>query len=33
VNTASSAAALAIGCFARARINDAMEYDLMGEVA
>jgi len=33
VNTASSASPLSIGCFTRARINDAMEYDLMGEVA
>lgn len=33
VSTASSAAPLAIGCFAQARINDAMEYDLIGEVA
>ena len=33
VNTGTSALPLPIGCFARARINDAMEYDLMGEVA
>ncbi len=33
VNSASSALPLVIGSFARARISDAMEYDLMGEVA
>jgi ribosomal protein S12 methylthiotransferase len=33
VNSALSAFPPAIGCFARARINDAMEYDLMGDVA
>lgn len=33
VNTASSGLPLPIGRFALARINDAMEYDLMGEVA
>jgi len=33
VNTGTSAAPLTIGCFAQARINDAMEYDLMGDVA
>jgi ribosomal protein S12 methylthiotransferase len=33
VNTASSSSPMAIGRFTRARINDAMEYDLMGEVA
>lgn len=33
VSTASHAAPVAIGCFAQARINDAMEYDLIGEVA
>jgi ribosomal protein S12 methylthiotransferase len=33
VNAAPSGHALAIGQFVRARINDAMEYDLMGEVA
>ncbi len=33
VNTASSGHELTIGRFVRARINDAMEYDLMGEVA
>jgi hypothetical protein len=33
VNTGASASPLTIGCFVRARINDAMEYDLMGDVA
>ncbi len=33
VNTAASGHELAIGRFARVRVNDAMEYDLMGEVA
>jgi len=33
VNTALSGHELMIGRFVRARINDAMEYDLMGEVA
>ena len=33
VNTALSGHELTIGRFVRARINDAMEYDLMGEVA
>jgi ribosomal protein S12 methylthiotransferase len=33
VNCAGSAIPPAIGCFVRARINDAMEYDLMGDVA
>ena len=33
VNTAASGHALTIGCFTRVRVNDAMEYDLMGEVA
>jgi ribosomal protein S12 methylthiotransferase len=33
VNTALSGHALMIGRFVRARINDAMEYDLMGEIA
>lgn len=33
VNTAPSGHELTIGRFVRARINDAMEYDLMGEVA
>jgi ribosomal protein S12 methylthiotransferase len=33
VNTGASASPLTIGCFAQARINDAMEYDLMGDVA
>jgi ribosomal protein S12 methylthiotransferase len=33
VNTGTSALPPPIGCFALARINDAMEYDLMGEVA
>jgi ribosomal protein S12 methylthiotransferase len=33
VNTALSGHELKIGRFVRARINDAMEYDLMGEVA
>jgi ribosomal protein S12 methylthiotransferase len=33
VNTASSGLPLPIGRFALARINDALEYDLMGEVA
>ncbi|MCK7504721.1 MAG: hypothetical protein MZV70_11970 [Desulfobacterales bacterium] len=34
MNTALSGhAARAIGRFVRARINDAMEYDLMGEIA
>ena len=33
VNSAASALPPAIGCFTRTRINDAMEYDLMGEVA
>jgi ribosomal protein S12 methylthiotransferase len=32
VNTAASAAPLAIGRFVPARINDALEYDLMGEL-
>jgi ribosomal protein S12 methylthiotransferase len=33
VNTALSGHELMIGRFVRARINDAMEYDLMGEIA
>jgi len=33
VNTALSGHELVIGRFVRARINDAMEYDLMGEIA
>lgn len=33
VNTAVSGLPLPIGRFAQARINDALEYDLMGEVA
>jgi ribosomal protein S12 methylthiotransferase len=33
VNTALSGHELMIGQFVRARINDAMEYDLMGEIA
>ncbi len=33
VNTAASGHELKIGCFTRVRVNDAMEYDLMGEVA
>lgn len=33
VNTAASGRGLPVGRFARARITDAMEYDLMGELA
>lgn len=33
VNTAASGHELPIGRFTRVRVNDAMEYDLMGEVA
>ncbi|HWR93490.1 MAG TPA: 30S ribosomal protein S12 methylthiotransferase RimO [Desulfobacterales bacterium] len=33
VNSSASALPPALGCFARTRINDAMEYDLMGEIA